>query len=110
MTNPIWATKGAVLGDKTACKEYGLTREEIIDAINKGKLQYNVNYSYGNPYFKLIRVEVEALVTEKYSEDYLKNKKLENELGQVNKELRGLKSKISALEKRKVELLKKIGE
>ncbi|OQX21562.1 MAG: hypothetical protein BWK75_02965 [Candidatus Altiarchaeales archaeon A3] len=110
MTISIWATKGAVIGDKTACKEYMLTQEEIIDAINKGKLQYNVNYSYGNPYFKLIRKEVETLATEKYGEHRLKKKKLENELVQVNRELRGLKSKISALEKRKVELLEKIGE
>lgn len=107
MTTLIWATKGAVLGDKTACKEYGLTQEEIIGAINKGKPQYEVNSAYRNPCFKFIRKEAEVFATEKYGEYHIKKKKLENELAQVDRDLRGLKSKISAIEKRKVELPEK---
>ncbi len=110
MTNSDWTTKGATLSDKTARKEFGLTQEEIIEAIRAGKLQYRNQYMHGNPYLKLIRKEVEALVTEKYGADYLKKKKFKNELSQVNRELRGLKSKISALEKRKIELIEKINE
>ena len=36
----IWQRKGATLSDKTARKEYGLTQNEIIDAIRRGQLQY----------------------------------------------------------------------
>jgi hypothetical protein len=28
-----WRRKGATLSDKTACREFGLTRDEIYDAI-----------------------------------------------------------------------------
>jgi len=42
---------------------------------------------HGNQYLRLIRREVEALVDEKYGENYLKNKKLKKELAQVNKDL-----------------------
>ena len=110
MADSIWTKKGGTLSDKSARKEFGLTQEEINKAIHEGKLQYRINYIYGNPYFKLIRGEVEALVDEKYGKDYLKKKKLRNELTQVNKEIRGLKSKLASLEKRRVELLENIGE
>jgi hypothetical protein len=58
--------KGATLSDKSARKEFGLTQEEILEAINDGKLQYRTNIIFGNPYFKLVRSEVEAFVDEKY--------------------------------------------
>ena len=36
-TQPGWSDKGATLSDKTARKEFGLTRLEILDAVNAGK-------------------------------------------------------------------------
>ncbi len=103
-----WTEKGATFSDKSARKEYGITQEEIIEAINAGKLQYQNNHIHGNPYFRLFRKEIEALVIEKYGEDYLKKKELKNELVQVSRDLRKLKKKISSLEKRKIELLEAI--
>jgi hypothetical protein len=35
-----WGRKGATISDKTARLEYGLTQDEIYDAIDAGKLQY----------------------------------------------------------------------
>ncbi len=67
-----WVQKEGTLSDKSAQKEFGLTKDEIIEAINNGKLQYRVNVIYGNPYFKLVRSEVEALVEEKYGSNFLK--------------------------------------
>ena len=61
----VWSKKGATLSDKSARKEYGLTQEDIIEAIKAGKLQYRHNNVFGNPYLKLIRSEVEAVVDEK---------------------------------------------
>ena len=100
-----WHTKEGTLSDKSARKEFGITQEEIIDAIRDGKLQYRTNTMYGNPYLKLIRSEVEAFVDEKYGDDYLAKKKIEKELAQTNKELRKLKTQVASLEKRKAELM-----
>ncbi|MBC8186247.1 hypothetical protein H8E88_34625 [candidate division KSB1 bacterium] len=38
-----WVKKGGTLSDKSAKKEFGLTKEEIIEAIRNGKLQHRVN-------------------------------------------------------------------
>ena len=110
MPNSNWTQQGATLSDKSARKEFGLTQEKIIDAIKCGKLQYRQNHIHGNPYFRLLRTEVESLAKELFGEDHLKNKKLKNELSQVNKEIRRLKKQIKTFEKRKAGLLKSIGE
>jgi len=99
-TSSAWTTKGASLSDKSARKEFGLTQEEIIEAIGDGKLQYRVNYVFDNPYYKLIRSEVEAFVVEKYGDIYLTTKRNKNELAQINKELKKLKAQMVALEQR----------
>jgi hypothetical protein len=103
--NAVWVQKGSTLSDKTAQKEFGLTQEELIDAIKAGSLQYRHNTLYGNPCLKLLRHEVEALVNTKYGSDYLQTKNAEAELSRVNTEIRSLKRKISQLEKRKEALL-----
>ena len=107
MSTSIWNRKGAALSDKSAIKEFGLSREEIIEAIQDGKLQYRQNHMHGNPYLRLLRKEVEALVAEKHGADYLNQKNLDTELAKVNKEIRSLKRKVSALEKEKAKLLEK---
>jgi hypothetical protein len=40
MTDSVWLKKGGTLSDKSARKEFGLSQEEIIDAIKSGKLQF----------------------------------------------------------------------
>ena len=44
-----WQRKGATLSDKTARTEFGLTQEEIVRAIQAGKLRYRLNSFFGNP-------------------------------------------------------------
>ena len=105
-----WFKKGATLSDKSAQKEFGLIQEEIIEGIRGGKLQYRINYVFGNPYFKLVRSEVEAFVDEKYGSDYLRKKKIKKELAQTNKELKGLKAQVASLEQRKAALLASLDE
>ena len=61
MTEINWVEPGASLSHKNACKEYGLSEEEIIAAIKTRKIQFKVNYAHGNPYYKLLRAEVEML-------------------------------------------------
>ncbi len=104
-----WNQKGAALSDKSARKEFGLTQDQIIDAIKCGKLQYRQNHIHGNPYFRLLRAEVESVAKELFGEDHLKDKKLQNELSQTNKEIRKLKKQLKIQEKKKSDLLKSIG-
>lgn len=108
--NAAWFKKGATLSDKSARKEFGLTQEEIIEAINDGKLRYRVNSVFGTPYLKLVRSEIEAFVDEKYGSNYLKQKKIKKELAQTNKELKMLKAQVVSLELRKAELLDSLDE
>jgi NADPH-dependent curcumin reductase CurA len=110
MTDSVWLKNGGTLSDKSARKEFGLSQEEIIDAIKSGKLQFRKNYMHGNPYLRLVRDEVEALVVEKYGDNYFEKKKLKKKLSQVNQELRRMKGKIVLLEKRKNEILDELGE
>ena len=110
MSDSAWTQKGGTLSDKTARKEFGLSQDEIIEAIKSGKLKYKQNYMHGNPYLRLLRNEVESLVNEKYGNNYLKNKKLKNELLQVTKEINRVKKQLAFLERNKVELLENIGE
>jgi hypothetical protein len=104
-----WQRKGATLSDKTARKEYALTQDEIVEAIRAGKLQYRLNSVYGNPFLRLLRREVEALVKKKHGGDYLKDRQAKTELASINRELKRLKTQIAALEKRKLKLLTDLG-
>jgi hypothetical protein len=90
--NSVWHKKGGTLSDKSARKEFGITQEEIIDAIRDGKLQYCTDNVFGNPYLRLIRSEVEAFVDEKYGSDYLTKKKIKNELAQTQQRIEEIKS------------------
>ena len=110
MTDSVWLTKGGTLSDKSARKEFGLSQDEIIEAIKSGKLQFRKNYMHGNPYLRLVRDEVEALVVEKYGANYFEKKKLKKELAQINQELKSIKRRVAFLEKRKDALLDELGE
>ena len=63
---------------------------------------------HGNPWFRLLRHEVEALVTEKSGQDHLHMKKLQKELADINKEARKLKTRLAAIERRRAELMKEL--
>ncbi len=110
MSDSVWTEKGGTLSDKSARKEFELTQDEIIEAINDGKLQYRHNHIHGNPYLRLVRSEVEKLVCEKYGTDYLDKKKDKNELKLINRELKRLKAEVKSLELRKTELIEKTAE
>ena len=104
-----WQRKGATLSDKTARKELGLTQEEIVQAIRAGELQYRANSIHGNPFLRLLRREVEALVKKKHGGDFLKDRQAMTELARINRELKRLKTQLAALEKRKASLTDELG-
>jgi len=100
-----WQRKGATLSDKTAQKEFGLRQDEIVQAIRAGTLHYRLNSVFGNPFFRLLRREVEALVKKKHGDTYLKDQKAKAELAHINRELRRLRTQMAALEARKSQLI-----
>ena len=99
-----WQRKGATLSDKTARQEFGLTQNQIVRAVRAGKLQYRENSIYGNPFLRLFRREVEALVKKEHGDGYLANKQAKAELARINRELKRMKKQMAILEARKSEL------
>jgi len=97
--------KDGSLSHKNACKEFGLTEDEIFEAIKAGKLQYRQNYAHGNPYFKLLRAEVESLAYELHGAEGAREQEVKHELQKINREINSLKRKLAALEKQKIELI-----
>jgi len=104
MNKQEWIKKHGSLSDKTASKEFGLTQKDIIIAINEGKLQFREGSVYGNPFFRLLRSEVEKLAEEKFGKNFLIASKAKTELKNINKELKELKLKVEQLEKQKNKL------
>lgn len=104
-----WQSKGATLSDKTARKDFGLTQDEIVQAIRAGKLHYRCNSIYGNPFLRLLRREVEALVKKRHGGDYLRDHQAKTELARINRELKRLRTQIAALEERKSKLMSDLG-
>ena len=103
-----WARKGATLSDKTARSEYGLTQDEIFAAIDAGKLQYRPAAMHGNPWLRLLRREVEELVRTSQGERYLRERRARTELARINRELKQLRTQLTALEERRVALLSEL--
>jgi hypothetical protein len=99
-----WQYKGATFSDKSARKEFGLSQDEIYAAIKAGKLQYRVASMHGNPWFRLLRREVEALVKERHGADHLKTQRAKAELAGIERELRQLKKRVAGLEARRTAL------
>ena len=105
-----WVRKGATLSDKTARAEFGLTQDEIIAAIRAGKLQYRPGEIYGNPWLRLLRREVEELVSSRHGEGYLRERQARTELKRVNRQLKQFRAQIAELEQRRSVLLAELGE
>jgi hypothetical protein len=107
MSEAEWQKKGGTLTDGTAQKEYGLTREEILEAIRAGKLRYRRASIFGNPCLRLLRREVRALVDERRGRVYVVDREAKAEVARINRELKRLRSQIAAIEERKSEIMRK---
>ncbi len=105
MLESQWLMKGGTLSHKNACKEFGFTEDEIIGAMKAGKLQYRLNYAHGNPYYRVLRIEVDALAKELHGSKAVEDQAIKHKLKKINREINSLKRKLSSLEKQKLELL-----
>lgn len=99
-----WVRKGAVLSEVTAQKEYGVTRDFILEGIQAGKLEFREGAVWGNPYLRILRSQLEVYIVQKFGSEYLARTKSQSELRTINKELGSLKKKLSTLEARKAAL------
>ena len=90
-----WGRKGATLSDKTARAEFGLTQDEIVAAVHAGELQYRLSSMKGNPWLRLLRREVESLVTATRGERYLRERQARAELARVNLDLKRVRAQWS---------------
>ena len=99
-----WNRKGATLSDVTALKEYGVTRDFIVEGIRAGKLEYREGAVWGNPYLRVLRSQLELYITERYGEQQFLKKKAQTELRVVRKEIANTRRKLAELEARKAEL------
>ena len=100
----IWTRQGATLSDKSARAEFGLTQEQLIEAMRSGKLQYRAASMHGNPWYRLLRHELEALITEQHGPKHLLRQKLQNELADINKEAKKITARLKAIDRRRAEL------
>ncbi len=105
MSESLWQKQGATLSHKNACKEFGLTEDEIFKAMKMGKLQYRQNYAHGNPYFRLFRTEVKSLAHELHGANGLEEQEIKHKLQKVNTEINSLKRKLTSLNKQKADLM-----
>lgn len=103
-----WNRKGASLSDKTAKKEYGVTQDFIINGIQSGRLEYQEGSVWGNPYFKILRRQLEQYITEELGPECLANSKTKTELRKIKREMALLKKKLGELQARRAELEKQM--
>ncbi len=101
-----WTRKGSTLSDVTALKEYGVDQKFIIKGISVGKLEYRIGNMWGNPCFKVLRGQLETLITEEPGADYLMEKQRETALRVIKKEISALKKQLDELQARKAALEK----
>jgi len=100
-----WSRKGATLSDKTARKEFGLTQDEIVAAIEAGRLQYRVGVIHGNPWLRLLRREVEELMKSTHNDRDHRQRRARADLARIDRELKKLRSEVTALEEHQAKLV-----
>jgi hypothetical protein len=99
-----WTRQGRSLSDVTAVKEYGISRDFILEGIRSGKLEYRQGVMFGNSYLKILRNQLEQYITEELGSQNLGEKKAQAELRTIKREIGSLKKKLAALEARKAEI------
>lgn len=105
MTDSLWTKPGGSLSHKNACKEYGLTEQELFTAMRSGRLQFREGSAHGNPYFKLLRAEVETLALELHGAAAMEDQAFKHQLQQIDREINSHKRKLTALNKQRIELV-----
>jgi hypothetical protein len=101
-----WNQKGSTLSDVTAKKEYGVDRDFIVKGIKAGKLEYREGAIWGNPYFRILRSQLEKYISDELGKNYLVKVKAEFELRKIKKNISVIKRNLNLLQIRKVDIEK----
>jgi hypothetical protein len=104
-----WAQKGATLSDTTAQKDYGVTRDFIVKGIQAGKLEYQQGSTWGNPFLRILRRQLEQYIAEELGAEHVASNAAKTELRKLGRDIATLKRKLAELEARKVEIEKLSG-
>ena len=105
-----WNRKGATLSDKTAKKEYGVSRAFIVKGINAGRLEYRNGSVWGNPYIRILRSQLEQYIADELGSKRLTSSKSRTELRNIKKEMAALKKRLKELQARRTEIEKQVKE
>ena len=97
--------RGQPLSDKTARREFGLTQDEIVAAIDAGRLQCRVGVIHGNPWLRLLRREVEELMDTTLNDRDHRQRRARAELARVDRDLKKRRAEVAALEEHRAKLL-----
>jgi hypothetical protein len=96
-----WNRKGATLSDATALKEYGVDTAFIIEGIRSGDLEYREGATWGNPYIRVLRRQLETYIAKERGSEYLANVTAKTELRAIVKEERETNQRLAELQARK---------
>lgn len=99
-----WGRKGATLSDATAQKEFGVSREFILNGIRSGKLEYRQGSIWGNPYLRLLRSQLEHYIAGQLGTTRVATGKSQTELRKIKNEMIALTKRLDELQARKSEL------
>ncbi len=99
-----WNRKGASLSEATAQKEYGVTRDFLFKGMKSGDLEYRQGEIWGNPYYRILRSQLEAYIIKKLGKGNLMTNKKQEELRKIKKEIAVLSKKLKLLQATKKEL------
>ena len=101
-----WSRKGATLSDVTAAKEYGVSRAFIVKGIRAGTLEYREGSTWGNPYLRILRRQLEQYLADELGGGRLAKEKSQTELRAIKKNIADLKKRLTQLETRRMQLEK----
>lgn len=96
-----WSSRGGTLTDGTACAEYGLAKQDIVEAIQRGELQFRWASIFGNPALRLLRSEVEDWVGRTRGAAYLQGQKARVAKAQADLALKRQRKRLAELEARR---------
>lgn len=94
-----WNRKGATLSEKTAVMEYEVDREFILKGIQSGKLEFRERSIWGNPYFVVLRSQLEQYITEELGKEYLSVSCNRMNIRRIKKEIASTSKKLRELER-----------
>ncbi len=76
----------------------------IVKGIKAGKPEYRYGAVHGNPYFRILRSQIEQYITEELGREHLETHQKKFELKKIKTEISQIKRRLAELEARRGEL------